>query len=216
MKQISSKCRHQKVCIQSRAGPPTLTCGADNATSCSICGSGTTTLTLCSNTAFDNSTFTLLLNGTAINSTTSSVFDNTTLLRCVTWTVNGSGSYTGSVSEPLTPVCPALFSNEVNISINARPGTPAVELTSFCNGTITLSATSTGASSYRWNGTTCSEGQTSATCTFVPSSPVYDDVCHSTGICVVGVTGSFTPPCESLPTCVAINQCIHSSLCVVV
>jgi hypothetical protein len=195
-RQISSKCRHQRICIQGRAPAPVLTC----LSGCTGCGTTSGTLRLCS-TATDvvPSNYQLTETGGGTTYTATSLSNG-----CATFSNVPAGSYTGSVTEGGT--C-TKTSNVVSVTASPNPSAPSVVATQDCSGVVTLTATATGTVAvdhYEWTGSCASV--TLNVCTFTPS---FSTSCR-TPACARAVTSD---GCKSPQVCPNFKQCSTLILC---
>lgn len=193
---ISSKCRHQQICIQSRPSP-TLECTNGD---CNSCGGGS--LTLCSKTS---GTFELLdASGAVVR--TQIVTSPVGGLYCATFANLDAGTYTGNFTG--ADNCERT-SSAATLTPQSTLTAPVVTLASSCSptGSGTLSALSSGSDTitYTWSGVTCTGGETSNPCTFTPTS--VSTTCQTVATVVASADG-----CDATTT-FGIQQCITSQLC---
>lgn len=149
---ISSKCRHQQICIQGRGGA-TLDCDPSTTavdTNCSVPCGGTATLRLCTNSpaAFGPFTFTLS-DGQTFGPTSDTCHDFTV------GPLAGNASFTGSITD--NTGCTRSASVNLTVAAIAKPvvsaGTPD------CDGNVDYSVDNCdGSLSYTWQEVDCGTG----------------------------------------------------------
>ncbi len=188
-RQISSKCRHQQICIQGR---PTPTLACDN---CPICpDASTATLRLCSGSGSPGQNYVLV--GPFGPIPTPPLVGN-----CAVYHNLPAGLYTGSVTY--ADGC----TRSVVYTVETTPGNvppPTVTASVDCQNRVTLSADST---TTRWQTLTgepftgCLEGTNTGTACTIQTS--YSDQCRQFACAVaVDATG-----CRSAPACPYFEEC---------
>lgn len=183
-RQISSKCRHQQVCIQGRSA--TLTCESNCTPGCG----GVATLKLCASGGTKPYTFSLS-DGTTTYTPKSATAD------CALFdvTVTTSLTCTGTVTDSGTPAC-AKQSNP--ITLTAQPvAAPVLSKTGpDCSGSVTITADPCDASliyTFKEGSTTLTSSGCSSTSTFAPGPhTVTVTASNSANTCSASTSISFT------------------------
>jgi hypothetical protein len=185
-KQISSKCRHQQICIQGRGGV-TLDCNTATTgvqTNCAVpCGS-TTTLQLCTTSSANLGPFTYTLNGQSFGPTPDT---------CHTFTVGPitqtSTTFTGTVTD--ASGCPK--SASVTLTTTPVPAPTLVQTSANCAGVVVLTATAAGGN--------LSGGNT------ITLQPQLNNTCRT--VTVTLTRGG----CTSGATSYSFKQCVATTAC---
>lgn len=193
-RQISSKCRHQQVCIQGRGA--TLSCVDDpndpNDSCTPTCG-GTATLKLCGSGGTKPYTFSLSDGTTTYTPSSTSSDGNCAFFKV---TVTQTTTYTGTVTDSSSPTPCAQRSN--SITLQATAVTPTISVnSSACNGVLTISTSVPGFSgcsfAYKIDGQAAANTETDTKIVRVNSDGTLsyrnlDNTCHT--ISVTATCGS--------------------------
>jgi len=191
---ISSKCRHQQVCIQGRGGA-TLDCDVNTMgvqTSCAVPCGGTTTVRLCTTEAasFGPFTFVLKVPGQPDQTFTGAG-------PCHDFTVGPITANT-TVTGEITSNDGCKKTATTTLTTTQLTGSIAVSGEENCDGVLTLTASVQGATGCTF---TWSEGSTTlGTGSTLQYGPVLDGVCHT--IHVAGSCGGCNAAAD-----VKISQC---------
>jgi hypothetical protein len=166
-KQISSKCRHQRICIQGR-GKTTLDCdtGTDGVQkTCDVDCGGTTTLRLCTTSGADLGPFTFTLDGQTAGPTKDTCHDFTV------GPITATTDFTGTVTDA------SGCAKSAKVTLNVTPIAPEIAVSGAdnCDGKLTLTASVPGFDncSFTW-----SDGSTGATLQYQQ----LDGTCHTISV----------------------------------
>jgi hypothetical protein len=221
-KQISSKCRHQLICVQGR-GAVTLDCDTSTVgvqETCPVTCGDTTTLRLCTTGGVAPFTFTLSAPGQPTQTRTSSNL-------CEDFTVGpitATTVFTGAVTDSGTPPCTRSDTVTLTVTPVAAPTVSAG--TPNCNGAVTFTVTNCNPDlTYTFQEVTdCSATGTpiglsqsvagcpaAATFTFAPGAT---DAQHCVRV-TAHITGSTSTTCDQVAcVCVSIPAAVSATLAV--
>lgn len=135
-KQISSKCRHQQICIQGR-GRTTLDCSTSTSgvqTTCAVGCGETATLRLCTTNAAGLGPFTFTLNGQSFGPTADTCHDFTV------GPITASTTFTGTVTDAsgcAKSASVTLTANPITVGAPVRVDNPCSGAVTFQAGTVT-------------------------------------------------------------------------------